>query len=113
MLTRLLVDYFGCPAPNLEFETLTPANLKETAVSCHSYAEAVGKADSLLVPQSTPLPLRPFEALALADLPQPIGRNGAGRPSVITMYDTRRRIMLTIGVYDEPSRKSPKWELCV
>lgn len=115
-LCELLSERFGA-APNLEFETLAQADARKVAVSCKDYISqkdaALGKADSLLVPRSTPLPLMPFAELALADLPEPIGRAGQGKPSVLTCYDTRRKIVYTLGVYDAPERGiNPEFALC-
>ena len=68
----------GAP-PNVELETFTEADTKQTAVSCLDYKDkALGRAESLLVPRSTPLPVQPFARVALADLPQPLGRAGHG-----------------------------------
>ena len=57
--------------------------------------------------------MRPFQAVPLAHLPEPIGRAGDGRPSVLTVYDTMRRTILTLGVYHEKGLPGHKFELCV
>ena len=102
----------GAP-PNVELETFTEADTKQTAVSCLDYKDkALGRAESLLVPRSTPLPVQPFARVALADLPQPLGRAGHGKPSVLTCYDTNRKIVYTLGVYDAPGRKGLEFALC-
>jgi len=111
-LVECLSERFGA-APNIEFETLAEADNRQTAVSNVGYKDAaLGRADSLLVPRSTPLPLQPFHRLALADLPEPIGCAGPGKPSVLTCYDTRRRTVYTLGVYHEPGKKALEFALC-
>ena len=80
---------------------------------CLGYADAaLGKADSLLVPRATPLPQRPFERVPLAHLPEPIGSDPS-KPSLITVYDTRRRTVCTLGVYHSKGREGYQFSLCL
>ena len=111
-LIEALAERFGA-APNIELETMAQADARQTAVSCADYKDGrLGRGDSLLVPRSTPLPLQPFQQLALIDLPEPIGRAGADKPSVLTCYDTRRKIVYTLGVYHAPGAKAVEFALC-
>jgi len=111
-MVELLEEKLGCE-PRIEFEISSAADPHRVAVSCVGYADAaIGRADSLLVPRATPLPVRPFENVALIHLPEPIG-NTNGRPSVLTIYNPMRRTMMTLGVYHVPGMKAYQYALCM
>ena len=108
-LHLLLQRRFGCENLNVDYET--EASNKDAKPP---------SAKALLPSGALALPLIAFSLIAFADLPIPIRgklspshvRREVDEPiALMTVFDTRRKVLLTIGVHDSPGLKGSRLAL--
>ena len=109
-LHLLLQRRFGCEHLNVDYETDA------------SNKQAVPPSAKALLPSGAlALPLIAFSLIAFADLPIPIkGKQPSHRAArheidepiaLMTVFDTRRKMLLTVGVHDSPGLKGSRLAL--